>query len=112
MKRILLLITIFSLTNFYGISQIRYTKKIETAYLKFKGTTVSVDPGPGWKGYNLNNDQNGFDLSLINGLRIRDRLFFGVGLGYLNFEGINGISVFSDTEVLLLNEKFHHVVPS
>jgi hypothetical protein len=31
-------------------SQINYSGKIETGYMKFQYNTIQVDPGPDWKG--------------------------------------------------------------
>ena len=87
-------------------AQINYSGKIETGYLKFNKHTVQIDPGPDWKGYDLHEDQNGIDLNLINGIALfKERAFVGIGLGYLNFEGVNGISVFSDFEYLPLKTR-------
>ena len=86
-------------------SQVGYYGKVETGYLKFKSTTIQVDPGPNWKGYNLDSEQNGVDFSLINGVVFNHKIFTGLGIGYLNFEGINGYSVFTDFEFLPLKSK-------
>jgi hypothetical protein len=65
------------------------------------------DPGSGWKGYYLDNEQDGIDLNLVNGVSFfENRLFTGVGIGYQNFEGIHGITVFGDIEYLPLKSKF------
>ena len=82
-----------------------YSKKIETGYLIFQYTTIQIDPGSNWKGYNLNNEQNGVDINLINGIKLKEKYFAGIGIGYLNFEGINGFSVFSDFEYCPLKTK-------
>jgi len=82
-----------------GYSQINYSMKAETGFLKYQFNTVQVDPGPNWKGYNLD-EENGFDFNIINGLDFKNKLFTGIGLGYLNFVGVNGLSVFSDFEYL------------
>ncbi|NPD47327.1 MULTISPECIES: hypothetical protein [unclassified Lentimicrobium] len=66
---------------------------------------VQVEAGPNWKGYNLNKEQNGIDLNLINGIQFKNKLFAGIGLGYVNFEGISGVSIFSDFDYLPLKTK-------
>lgn len=72
--------------------------------MRFQYNTVQVDPGPGWKGNYLNN--NGIDINFINGLTCANKkIFAGLGLGYLNFGGTNGISVFADLEYLPLKTK-------
>ena len=73
----------------------RFDGKVEAGFLKFQLTTIQVDPAPGWKGYNLNEEQNGIDINGIYGMNLND-FFVGVGLGYLYFEGIHGGAVFSD----------------
>ncbi|PIQ20524.1 MAG: hypothetical protein COW65_14475 [Cytophagales bacterium CG18_big_fil_WC_8_21_14_2_50_42_9] len=105
MKRMILLILF--MIGFYatGSAQVRYSGKIESAYLKFQNTTIDVEPGPNWRGYYLNGEQNGIDINLINGISFKDKLFAGIGVGYLNFEGIKGISVFSDFGFIPLKKR-------
>ncbi len=103
-------ILLFALCN-KANSQTNYSGKIETGYMQYMYRTISVDPGPNWKGYNLNEKQNGINLTVINGLSfVNKKLFAGIGLGYLNFEGINGISVFTDFEYLPLKTKLTPLV--
>ena len=87
-----------------GHAQISYSVKAETGFLKYQNNTVQIDPGPNWKGYNLY-EENGIDLNIVNGLEFNNRVFAGIGLGYLNFEGISGLSVFSDLEYLPLKTR-------
>jgi len=87
-----------------GYSQINYSIKAETGFLKYQFNTIKVDPGSNWKGYNLD-EENGIDLNIINGIDFKNKLFAGVGLGYLNFEGVNGLSIFSDFEYLPLKTR-------
>jgi hypothetical protein len=82
-----------------GYSQINYSLKAETGFLKYQFNTIQVDPGPNWKGYYLD-EENGIVLNIVNGIDFKNKLFAGIGIGYLNFEGINGVSVFSDFEYL------------
>jgi hypothetical protein len=103
-----ILITIVLLAGFTGVStsQMQYSGKIETGFMKYRHETVAVEPGPGWRGYYLNEEQNGIDITVINGLTWANRTFFaGAALGYLNFQGINGLSVLSDFEYLPLKKK-------
>ncbi len=85
-------------------SQINYSIKVESGFLKYRYNNVQVEPTPNWKGYYLS-DKNGIDLSVINGIRLNNRLFAGIGIGYLNFEGINGLVMFSDIEYLPLKTR-------
>lgn len=86
-------------------SQSVYLLRVETGVLSFQGHIVDVDPGPNWKGHNLNENQNGVTLEIINGISIKNKLALGVGLGYLNFEGTNGYSVFGDLRYVPLKSK-------
>lgn len=88
-----------------GFSQARYSGKVELGYLKFNSTMIDVDPGENWKGYYLNSDQNGVNVSLINGVKFKEKFFAGAGVGYINFEGINGIAIFSDFEYIPLKKR-------
>lgn len=86
-------------------AKLKFSKKVELAYLKYHYNYVTVDPGPGWKGYNLNNRQNGINLNLVYSYNFKDRLYTGIGIGYLNFEGINGVRVFADIEYHILGTR-------
>jgi hypothetical protein len=92
------------LTVNQGYSQINYSIKAETGFLKYQNNTIQVDPGPNWKGYNLY-EENGIDFNIVNGIYFKKKLFAGIGIGYLNFEGINGLSVFTDFEYLPLKTR-------
>ncbi len=83
--------------------RINYSVKAEIGHLKFQNLTIDIDPGPNWKGYHLSG-KNGFDINIVNGISYK-KIFVGIGLGYLNFEGTNGLSIFSDIEYLPLNTK-------
>jgi hypothetical protein len=97
-----LLLTIFFSTLFLTNSkaQIKYAGKVESGYLTYLTNTNIIDGDPDWKGYYINDSQNGIDLSFINGIKIsEEKLFLGVGLSYLNFEGYDGFSTFADLEL-------------
>lgn len=94
----IVLCTLFFTKN--GYSQVNYSLKAESGYLSYLFTTVQIDPGPEWKGYYL--ESNGIDFNVINGIEFNNKLFAGIGLGYLNFDGINGLSVYTDFEYLPL----------
>ena len=98
-KRLFIIGLIAILTVNQGYSQINYSMKAETGFLKYQFNTIQVDPGPNWKGYYLDGE-NGIDFNIVNGVDFKNKLFAGIGIGYLNFEGINGLSVFSDFEYL------------
>jgi hypothetical protein len=87
-------------------AQTSYSRQFEVGYQHYLFRTITVDAGPNWKGYNLDNRQNGFNLTSVNGITFKDRkLFTGIGLGYLNFEGINGVAIFGDITYLPLKKR-------
>jgi hypothetical protein len=105
MKRMYSILALLLASVFTSKSQILYSGRIETGYQHYLFRTIRVDPGPNWKGYNLNNKQNAYIFSSVNGLLFHDRrLFSGIGLGYYNFEGISGIAIFGDLEYLPLKK--------
>ena len=101
----LYLLTIFSLIAHLAHSQNEYSGKIEVGLLKFGLTTLQIDPGLNWQGYQLNEEQNGLDLHFVNGVQFGNKFDAGVGVGYLNFEEISGFSVFSDFEYFILKSR-------
>jgi hypothetical protein len=96
------LILLFVLSSFLSIGQREYSGKIEVGYLKYGTMFIKVDPGPNWKGNYLNNEQNAVDINLTNGIRFNKKTFTGLGLGYLNFEGIHGFTAFANVERVLM----------
>jgi hypothetical protein len=111
MKKIILSTLIFITFGLKIYGQTDYSVKVEVGYLNFKTKLIDVDPGPNWKGYNLNEEQNGINLNVINGISlINNKFFTGVGIGYLNFEKINGLSIFTDFEYIPLRTKLSPIV--
>jgi len=112
-KRLFIIALIAVLTINQAYSQINYSMKAETGFLKYQINTIQVDPGPNWKGYYLD-EENGIDIYMVNGIDFKNKIFAGIGIGYLNFEGTNGLSIFTDFEYLpfharltpLINLKF------
>lgn len=105
MKRIISsVVLIFMLCVSEGYAQNSYSLKVETGYLNFRRTLIDVDPGPNWKGYYLRGD-DGIDVNVINGISFNKKVFVGVGIGYLNFKGVEGLAVFSDFEYLPLKSR-------
>jgi hypothetical protein len=95
---------IFLLISTQCLSQIDYSIKSETSFIKFLYNPITVDAGPDWKGYYLEND-NGVDLTISNGLLFKKRTYAGIGVSYLNFEGINGLAVYSDFDFISRKRK-------
>ncbi|MFW6225013.1 MAG: hypothetical protein ACOC4B_01980 [Bacteroidota bacterium] len=106
-------LTIIGLINIIvvnqGYAQINYSMKAETGFLIYQYNMVDVDPGPNWKGYYLD-EENGIDFYIVNGVDVNNKLFAGIGIGYLNFDGINGLSVFSDFEYLPLRTRLKPLI--
>jgi len=97
------------LTSFSSYSQVRYSAKVETGFLKYRYQLVQYnqDPDFGGNGYYLDEEQDGIDFNVINGITLfGNRLFTGAGIGYQNFESINGVTVFGDIGYLPLKSKF------
>lgn len=97
------------LTINQGYSQISFSIKAETGFLKYRYNTIQYEPDLNWQGYNLYK-QNGIDFNIINGIDFKNKLFAGIGVGYLNFEGINGFSAFTDFEYLPLKTRLSPLV--
>lgn len=97
-----------TIISFSSYSQVRYGGKAETGFLKYRYQLVQydIDPESEWEGYYLDKEQDGIDINLTNGISLFEKRFFaGIGIGYQNFEGINGITVFGDIEYLLLKSR-------
>lgn len=43
--------------------------------------------------------KTGIQVSISNGINIKEKLHFGLGTGYGNYNGINGLMVFSDMRI-------------
>ncbi len=109
-EKYLLPIVIFTSIFFSNISfgqRITFMSKLETGYYNFLNHTLVVDPGPGWKGYYLKEDTNAFNISSVNGISFFDRrTFVGAGIGYLNFNGVHGVTLFAEIEHIFQKTKF------
>ncbi len=108
MRKIYALLVLLTFITIDLHSQVKYSGKVESGFLmyRFRLINYDMDPGYDWKGYNLDQKQDGIDLNLINGISLFEkRLFAGAGIGYQNFEGINGITVFGDIEYLPLKSR-------
>jgi hypothetical protein len=99
MKKLTLLLLVISYC-YSAKSQFKYTAKIETSYQLFLGSPIKYDAGPGWRGYQLDKMQNGLEIGVVNGVSFNDNYRLGIGTSYLNYEGINGYSIYGDLEIL------------
>ena len=89
MKKFTTILTFLICSFLLSFGQIKYAGKIETSFLAYLTNTIIVDADLGWQGYHLNDGQNGIDLNIINGIRFKNDISIGVGLGYLNFDSNN-----------------------
>lgn len=97
MKRLILLLIFIYIFN-HSKSQVKYTGRFETGYHLFGSRPIRLEPGSGWRGYQLDESPNGIEASLVNGISYKSRLMLGLGVGYLNYEGINRYTVYGDLE--------------
>jgi hypothetical protein len=79
-----------------GFGQLKYVGRLESGFLKYGFNTVFIKPGQGWKGYDLNENQNGIDFNFINSIRLDKKKSLGIGLAYCNFEGYPANAIFLD----------------
>jgi hypothetical protein len=92
-------------------AQTVFSGKFETGYIHYFFRGITVEPGSDWKGYNLDDRQNVFNNTSVNGIRLaNNKLFTGIGLGYLNFEGIHGFVACADLEYIPLKSKLSPLV--
>lgn len=87
---------LFLLIPLSSFAQLTKELKLETGYSFYRYQLVQVEPGPNWMGYNLPDNTNGLELNIIYGLRLKSVLFTGLGVGYVNYKGINGYTYFGD----------------
>lgn len=95
---------IFLIVSSKGYCQTDYSIKAETGFIKFLYNPIIVEAAEGWKGYNLDS-KNGIDLTISNGLLFKKKTYTGIGVSYLNFEGTNGLSVYSDFDFISIKRK-------
>jgi hypothetical protein len=97
LKKLLILLPglVFSLVS---SGQTDFSVKMEAGFIKFHEILVDVDPAPGWKGNHLQDNPDGIDFTVFGGFNPAKSLFIGVGSGYVNFQGVNGMTITSDIE--------------
>ncbi len=84
-------------------AQFKYGGKIEAGRLSYIGITIRGDGGSGPIPNQLPSrlkeaNENGTEISAVNGFRFKQVLFVGVGVGYLNYGGAKGYSIYGDVE--------------
>jgi hypothetical protein len=95
---------LFIAFSFQGISQLKYSGKIESGLQLFQSNTIDVDPGPEWKGY-YNPGFDILDLHVINGLHFGDSFYSGMGISYQRLESFDGVAFYVDLEYLPFDSK-------
>lgn len=110
-KLINILITIILLHfSFRTDAQNSNFKAMEVSYLSYQFALIQYDVDENWLGYNLPNNENGANLNFSYGKIMKEKLFFSLGLGYLNFESIHGAEIFSNLRYLVLNRKLSPLI--
>jgi hypothetical protein len=92
-----------SLYSQYTATDVRHYFRVEGCYQKYFVRTLQVDAEPDWQGYQLNNKQNGRSVNLSWGWDFDERILLGLGAGYINYEGIDGIQMFSEVNFFVSN---------
>lgn len=102
--KITFLIAFLSVTELKA--QFKYGGKIELGRMwYFTRTMTGGDSEPGYMPARLKEGQNGIEISAVNGFRFREVLFVGLGVGYLNYQGVKGYSIYGDIEALTSKKK-------
>jgi|GEM_PF-6601209 len=79
-------------------SQIRYSAKLETGFQKFLSRGMVREAELDWKGYQLGDANNGFDIGFVNGISFKEYFKIGLGVEYVNYDGISGYGIYGDLE--------------
>jgi len=107
MKRLVYLLIFYSLysnAQYESAEKIHYMR-IEGGFQKYYLRTLDVDPTMNWLGYELNKEQDAWFANFIWGWDFEEKTLLGLGAGYLNYEGINGVQVFSDINFFISNTR-------
>jgi hypothetical protein len=106
MKNLVFGILVILFTSAVGFAQSTFYFKPEVGYTRFLEHAVQIEPGPNWRGYYIES-QNAVTVSAVGGVCLRNRFAAGLGLGYQNFEGNSGVSLYADLEFYLTRLKFY-----
>jgi len=110
-KSINILIIIILLQFSNGLNaQNSSCKAIELSYLSYQFALIQYDVDEDWLGYNLPNNENGINFNFSYGKIMKEKLLFSLGLGYLNFESIHGLEIFSNLRYLVLKRKLSPLI--
>jgi|GEM_PF-419186 len=94
-----------------GLSQLGWTQSLvyvkpELGYTHFLEHAVQIEAGPNWQGYYIEY-QNAFTANIAGGVRLGSHFTAGIGLGYQNFEGQHGVSIYADLEFYPTRLKYY-----
>jgi hypothetical protein len=88
---------VFWLLTGYAQGNVKFESTAGVGTFSYFVGLVKVDPGPGWKGYNLPREPGtGFLISTSNGLSIFDFFHVGIGTGYAKINKTSGLMLFAD----------------
>ena len=103
MKNYFLLLVLFILP-FISIAQVKYSGRVEYSSLRYIGPLVRYETDRG-DPYYMDERVNGKEINLVNGINLKDRVFMGIGISYLDFAKIKGFSTTLDLEYRVLKTK-------
>jgi hypothetical protein len=106
MKNLVFGIIVILFTSAVGFAQSTFYFKPELGYTRFLEHAVQIEAGPNWQGYYIEY-QDAITANIAGGVRLGDHFTAGLGLGYQNFEGNNGVSLYADLEFYLTRLKFY-----
>ncbi|KQC02675.1 hypothetical protein [Pedobacter sp. Hv1] len=89
-------------------AQFKYGAKIEVGRMSYLSKTIrgNASTGPNLGRPRLEEGKDGTEINVVNGFRFREVLLVGVGVGYLNYEGAKGYSIYGDIEALTSKKKW------
>ncbi|MDQ1090033.1 hypothetical protein [Siphonobacter sp. SORGH_AS_1065] len=97
MKHFFFLFTLFFNPSVALAQQsLKFESTLAVEYFSHLTTMLQVDPGPGWKGYYLPEDSQGFKITSMNGIVKNQSLHIGLGLSYARLAQVDGALAFVD----------------
>jgi hypothetical protein len=91
MKKLLFILTLqLSATAAFAKLPIKFESSLGVGAYSYIHAAGNVDPGPDWKGDFLPQQGSAFQVFTNNGFVAFKRLHASIGLGYGNYNGVNG----------------------
>jgi hypothetical protein len=91
MKKTLLLLALQCTTlAAFAKLPVKFESSLGVGLYNYIHAAGNVDPGPDWKGYPLPRGGSAFQVFTNNGFVAFNRLHANIGLGYANYDGVNG----------------------